>query len=231
MFNLRKWATLTEGSALSYAAARPRVVKFEVNAPGEVMLHLRYPDGAFQQVPNENGLGTQVVEIIPPGAMYFLATVKGRETLETFVDANFELVGEGGTCFLYTADGDDVSSVVLDPVIFTKIAERRARNPEIEAIERRMYLNQQLRLDQQMADMERRYGGLLTAAEERLRHAEIRARERERAAPTGAATAPVEPSAEGDEPAPKQGARSGSDDTASGGKGASADAVKKSGKG
>lgn len=232
MFNLRKWATLSEGSALSYAAARPRVVKFEVNAPSEVMLHIRYPDGAFQSVPNDNGLGTQVVEVIPPGTTFFLATVKGRETLETFVDANFELVGEGGTCYLYTADGDDVSSVVLDPVIFTRIAERRARNPEIEAIERRMYLNQQARLDQQMADMERRYGGLLSAAEERMRHAEARAQERERATPKPPAEAGGGSEGETGQQASEKNARSGSDDKASGGKAdAAPDAKKGSGKG
>lgn len=178
MFNLRKWSTLTEGTALSWSSKRPRVVKFEVNSPAEVSLHLRYPDGVFYQEPaGYDGEAGTVHEIVAPGTTFFLALVRGRDTIETFVDANFEVLSEGGGCYVYTADGDDVHSVVLEPVIFTRIAERKARNPEIEAIERRMYLNQQRRLDQQLADMERRYGAVLSAAEERAVHAEKRARE------------------------------------------------------
>lgn len=135
MFNLRKWTEMTEGTAVSFAGTRPRIVNLEVNAPSEVCLYLKYPES---------------------DETYFLALVRGRDKIETYVDGAFEVLSEGGVCYIYTADGDDISSVVLEPVIFTRIAERRARNPELEAIERRMFLNQQKRLDAQMAEFDRR---------------------------------------------------------------------------
>lgn len=231
MFNLRKWSTLSEGTALSWAGSRPRVVKFEVNSPGDVTLHLRYPEGVYKRTPGVDGEAGTVEEILAPGTTFFLALVRGRETIETFVDGPFEVLAEGGGCYVYTADGDDISSVVLDPVIFTRIAERRARNPEIEAIERRMFLNQERRLAQQMEDMERRYGAVLTAVEERARNAEIRASTRERAASENVAPVAGASDAEVGKQTSGADAGLGSDDKASGGKGASTDAGKKSGKG
>lgn len=170
MFNLRKWTEVREGSALSFHSERARIVKFELNSPGEVLLHIRYPNAIMRS--DDAG---HSFELVPAGATFFLGLVKGREALETFVEGQFDLLVEGGTVYVFTADGDDVHAVVVEPVIFTRIAERRARNPELEAIERRMYLNQERRLAAQMEDMDRRYGALLTAAEEKARHAEVRA--------------------------------------------------------
>lgn len=230
MFNLRKWTELSDGGALSFHSTRARLVKLELNSPGPVKLHIRYPDGVYarDEVANDGS----VVEVIAPGTDYFLGKIDGRETLETWVDGQFDLFVEGGTCFVFTADGDDVHAVVLDPVIFTRIAERRARNPELEAIERRMYLNQERRLAAQMEDMERRYGAALSDLEERAVHAERRAIARERAA-----AASVEAAASGseqavDEQALDKDAGPGSDDKATGRKAAAdPDAKKGSGKG
>lgn len=231
MFNLRKWSELRDGGALSYKSVRARIVKFDINCATEVSLHLRYPEGAYAtRAASDIAESAAVDEIIAPGTTFFLALVKGRETIETFVDGQVELLAVGGNCYVYTADGDDVSSVVLEPVIFTRIAERKARNPELEAIERRMYLNQEKRLQQQMADMDRRYGRLLSAAEERVHHAERKSRERPTAEAAAAAEAGLGASV--DKQASDKDAGSGSDDKATGGKAAAApDAKKGSGKG
>lgn len=189
MFNLREWTEIADGGSLSFHSARPRIVRFEVNTPDEVLMHICYPDGIYVTHPPENiGEAGSTEEVLEPGTVQFLAKVTGRETIETFVEGAFDLVVQGGTLYVFTADGTEVHATVTDPIIFTKIAERKARNPELERIERRMYLNQERRMQQQADDMERRYGRLLTAAEERVRHAEQRATAKP-AAPT-ADTAP-----------------------------------------
>lgn len=224
MFNLRKWTTLAEGAGLSFKSMRARVVKLDVNSETEVSLYIQYPDGVFTYDID----GTVVEEVVAPGSTYFLALVKGRDTLETFVDGKFDLLVQGGNLAVYTADGDDVHATVVDPVIFTRIAERKARNPELEAIERRMYLNQERRLASQMADMDRRYGALLSAAEERVHHAERKSRER--AAADAAAAAAAGGASATDKQASGKDAGSGQDDKAAGGK-ASADPDAKKGSG
>lgn len=226
-FNVRKWKILQEGTALLFSSTKARLVKFEVNAPTEVRLHLRYPEGVYTKAQ-----GQPVDEVIPPGTSYFLALVKGRETLETFVDGKFELVVEGGSVHVYTADGTDTHVVVLDPVIFTKIAERRARNPQLEAIERRMYINQERRMNAQLAAMEERYGAVLTAAEERARNAEARTRQRQAPAASVTTSPETQSGDDAQEQAPVTGDGSGSGDKSAGKSGeASGAKAGKSGKG
>ena len=124
LFNLDKWTALAEGSSLAFVNPRPRTVRLEVNAPVKSALYVADADGEVR----------------------FLALVEGRDTIEFNSTGSFNLTVEGADVHVYTADGDDISAVVLAPRIFTKIAERRRRNPELERIAALMQANMERRL-------------------------------------------------------------------------------------
>lgn len=145
MFNLDKWLLLKEGETITFPSRRPRTVKVEVNAPQSVCLYVRDGDK-----PNQ-----------------FLALVEGRDTVEFSSAGDFSLSVEEGSIWVYSADGDHVHAVVEDPVIFTRIAERRTRNPELEYITHVMQSNLERRLAQQADELER-----AIVARERAREAQ-----------------------------------------------------------
>lgn len=132
IFNVDKWATLEVGKSIGFPSHRPRVVRLETNSRDEVALYLATDDDEIR----------------------FLALVKGRETVEFVSPGKFALLCEGGSVNLYTADGDDISFVNLAPVIFTKIAERRKRSPELEYIAAMMQANLNRRMEQQRNELE-----------------------------------------------------------------------------
>lgn len=134
MFNLSKWQVLRKGEALQFVNPRPRNVRIEVNAPTASRLYIVTEDGDLQ----------------------FLARVEGRDTIEFGTDGAFDLTTEDDEVAVYTADGDDISMRVIAPVIFTKIANRRPRNPELEAIAARMAENMERRLAHTAAEFERK---------------------------------------------------------------------------
>lgn len=139
LFNLSKWAVLEEGKAISFKGSKPRLVRLEVNSPGEVFLY----------VAQESDI---TVDSDPE--VIFLARVCGRDTLEWHVaGGGFTLMVEGGSCNVYTIDGDDPSYRNLTPTIFTKIVERRPRNPEFERMAALMQLNVERRLLQQKQEL------------------------------------------------------------------------------
>lgn len=133
MFNLDKWTRLDKGKGLEFTNPRPRNVRLEVNSPVKAALHV----------------------IDEHGEDHFLALVEGRETVEFGTTGAFSLTSDA-ECNVYTADGADISSVVVEPVILTKIAERRARNPELEYLQRVMYENMERRIAATEADFARR---------------------------------------------------------------------------
>lgn len=132
MFNLDKWERLKEGEGLEFSNPRPRNVRLEVNAPVRTALYV----------------------VDPEGEVHFLALVEGRDTVEWGSSGAFQLTVEGADVMVYTADGADIAQRVIAPVIFTKIAERRRRNPELEYIAHQMQLNMERRLEQQAGELE-----------------------------------------------------------------------------
>lgn len=134
MFNLTKWRGIEEGEVITFADTRPRTVRLEVNAPTEVQLFIGSGDAD----------------------MDFLALVKGRDVIEFSAEGAFSLTVDGGMCNIYTADGDDISVHAVDPVSFTRIVERRQRNPELEHMMMVMQINVEKRLAQQAEDFQLR---------------------------------------------------------------------------
>ena len=142
IFNLGKWFELPRDARLQFTTDRPRTVRFEVNAPVETRLYVATDIGAQAD-----------------GLCRFLALVKGRDTIEFSADGAFSLLADDDgqeAVWVFTADGDDVSIQLDAPETFTKIVERRRRNPELEYMVAVMERNVNARLAQQAAEFERR---------------------------------------------------------------------------
>lgn len=134
LFNVTKWRRLCEGQAVPFPSERPRVVRLEVNAPRAVGLYILD---------------------VPSGEMVFLARCEGRDTVEFHVGGAFSLVADGEV-YLYTPQGETIHHVNEDPEIYTRITERRQRNPELDAIARAMNLNIERRLAAQRDEFNER---------------------------------------------------------------------------
>ncbi|WP_234887325.1 hypothetical protein [Agrobacterium pusense] len=127
----------------------------------------------------------------------FLVTVQpGVDTVEFSALGTFRVYAEEGSgAVLYqSADLEPTFSEIVDPVIFTKIANRRHRNPELEEIMFRMNQNLEARLAQQAHEFE--------AALERRRMEE----ENGRSAETVLSNAPGAVAGSGGTEVPAQGA-------------------------
>ncbi|WCK79740.1 hypothetical protein [Agrobacterium fabrum] len=91
------------------------------------------------------------------GQERFLVTMQpGVDTVEFSAAGEFRVYAEEGSgAVLYqSADLEPTFSEIVDPVIFTKIANRRHRNPELEEIMFRMNQNLEARLAQQAFEFE-----------------------------------------------------------------------------
>lgn len=131
--NFSRWVQLADGQRIDFNSEKARIVRLDVNAPSEVCLYIVNEDEEA----------------------FFLALVKGRDTIEFHSEGRFGLTVDGGVVNLYTVDGDDTSIKVLAPVIFTKIAERRRRNPELEAMVATMERNLNRRMEAQAGEIAR----------------------------------------------------------------------------
>lgn len=79
----------------------------------------------------------------------------GLETVEFYLAGDFTIVSdEGGDVLFWCADYEPAFVEVLDPEIFTKIATRQARNPELEEIMYRAQLNMERRFAAQEQEIE-----------------------------------------------------------------------------
>lgn len=149
LFNINKWTRLMAGNQLDLPGDRLRLVRLHVNTPAET--HLSY--------------------ISDDGEVLFLAAVYGRDTVEFMTDGRVSILTDTDDTFIYTADGEQVHQIVEAPESFTRIMEKRARNPELERIAALMNQNMSMRLQAQAAE----YEGILErrfAAREALLKAE-----------------------------------------------------------
>lgn len=132
IYNVDKWWKVSQGEALEFPNEKIRNVRLEVNTPNRSALW--------------------VIDVATE-TVYFLALVEGRQTVEFGTTGKMALSVEGGDVWIYTADSDDVSTIVLAPQIFTKIYERRRRNPEFELMVHKMQENMERRLAQQANEL------------------------------------------------------------------------------
>lgn len=161
LFNLTKWSFLEEGQAIVYHNPKRRTVILDVNCPDEVSFYVRMStedieeDPARQDDVKHNRLrpGADRDAINP---VVFLAVCKGRDQLEFAVEGEFSLMVEGGNAYVYTQDSSDISFKEEAPLIFTRIANRRQRNPQQEWIEYKLRENQRRMFEQLAAESDRR---------------------------------------------------------------------------
>lgn len=98
----------------------------------------------------------------------FLCTVgPGMETLEFNVAGSFKVYAEKGSGIVHfqSADLEPTHVEVVDPVIFTKIAQRRHRNPELEEMMYRMQANMERRFAAQADELQALYARQLQEVE------------------------------------------------------------------
>lgn len=137
LFNINKWVVLSEGKAIQFKDERPRVVRVEVNAPEAAILYIVQGSKSRKE------------------DCRFLARVLGRDTLEFHVSGSFSLHVEGAPLSYYSVDGDNIAFVDEAPEIYTRIHERRARNPELEYMQWKMQENMERRLAAQADEIRR----------------------------------------------------------------------------
>ena len=132
LFNVHKWFVLEAGKALNFENHLARRVRLDVNAPAPA----------------------QLFYVTGNGEVTFLAAVSGRDVIEfASHGGDFAIQCEGNDVWLYTIDGEDVSFSNPGAVVFTKIVERRARNPELELMQHMMNRNLELRLEAQRNEL------------------------------------------------------------------------------
>lgn len=152
---------------------------------------------AFYRV---HGDDEQLLAVVPAGV----------ETIEFSAGGDVSIIAlprDDGQVWYQTADVEPTYSTVVDPVIFTKIANRRHRNPELEEMMYRMQLNVERRLAAQAEEFE--------AALERRRQEEEHGRPTETLvsdAPGTAAGSGVEEVRASEPAAPEPGETSGGSD-------------------
>lgn len=145
IYNVENWVVIEPGQVLEYPADRPRLVRLEVNAAAESQLYML-------NASNE---------------AFFLALVKGRDTIEFVSSGKFSLSVAENACSVYTVDGSNISHTVEAPVSFTRIVERRRRNPELEIIAAQMAANMNRIIEQQANEREAEYARRERAREQR----------------------------------------------------------------
>lgn len=90
-------------------------------------------------------------------ASRFLTSVgPGLNTVEFSAAGRFQIMAEpdAGAVQYQTAEAEPTHSVVADPAIFTRLAQRRHRNPEMEEMMYRVQLNVERRLAKQASEIE-----------------------------------------------------------------------------
>lgn len=164
MYALTDWVSVPAGGSVGFDNPKPRNVRVEVMLEQPAVVNI--------------ATDTDGVSV----ACY----VTGRETIEFWADGPYVL-GSASNMYVYTSDLERVHIENEGGESYTRIVERRQRNPELEAMERRMHENMQRMLAQTQAERD--------AALERRIQIEMRRRdeqrERERATVASPAVDPV----------------------------------------
>lgn len=214
MWNLSKWLYVGEGRAIPFPNTRRRTVVLEVNCPAPMDFYVLQPEKRVFGNPeaeadvkagrNERDwmraaynadplpeLAESGLDVPTSGrTVRFLAACRaGRDQLEFAVDGSFELIAVGGDAYVFTRDSQLVHTVIADKEIYTRIANRRQRNPHLELIMFQMKRNQMEFQAQLQAETDRRIKAIERGAKERY------AKGRDQRA--GVARAREEPSGEG----------------------------------
>lgn len=135
MMDLRKWQPLAEGEVARFHKENARTVRIDVNTTHPVLLYVAQKDEDAE----------------------FLCKVDGRDRVEFSVDGPFDLTADGGEVRFYTVDGADFTMEKVDHDSFTRIVQRRERNPEMERMMYLMHQNTEKRIATTIHELEASY--------------------------------------------------------------------------
>ena len=115
-----------------------RRVRLHFNVEAETAVYRSFGDTDDEQLLSVVGPGLETIEFSAAGEIRFFCVPRLEDAQVWF----------------QTADDEPTFSRVLDPVVFTKIANRRHRNPEVEAMMQTMQINMERRFAQQAAEFD-----------------------------------------------------------------------------
>ena len=170
---LTRWRALAQGEVLTLPEGNSRRIRLEVNSPGRAPFYI----------------------VDSPTQMRFLAAPVGRDVIEFTAEGAVDITTGGDDVWIYTAELEPTYTVIEDAEVFTQIATRAARNPDMEHMMYLQQLNVERRMAQLQADMEASIDKTYNAGRD------YAARE------AASATEPVRPEPDGD-----GGASTGSDE-------------------
>lgn len=137
--SLDRWALLPSEKSL-VLSGKPgggeRRVRISFNVAEFTRAYVATPDGEERLLAVLRP-GLETVEFIAPGVLH----------VRTDAEAEAEV-------WVCTAETEPTYVEIIDPVIFTRIANRRHRNPELEEMMYRMQMNMERRLAQQAGEIE-----------------------------------------------------------------------------
>lgn len=137
LHNLSKWRVLKAGDAIAFAGEQDRKVRIEVNCEFPTRFDVVHGDGDRTSVT-------------------FLAVVVGMETLEfTAPGETYLTATSDGEVWYFTNEGDQTATD-RKAQSFTKVMNRRSRNPDLERMMFKMEQNTMRRLAMMAEEVEAR---------------------------------------------------------------------------
>lgn len=170
--SLSRWLRLPAGDVLTLKGDAQRRIRLQVNSPKRISLW----------IVNDHGEPT------------FLASPVGRDVVEFAAGGDVRLTTDDDDVYVYTAESEPTFTIFEDAEIFTKIAERRARNPDLEYLMQQQQINMDRRMSVLAGELNNRVneayeaGRMAHAVDTRAAAAQNDAGQAERNADTGAST-------------------------------------------
>jgi len=131
-----RWLSLKPGTSLMLKGLDARTIRIDVNAIDKARLFLTDQE---------------------TGEERFLATVIGNDRVEFVAAGNVCVTTPDTDVYVYTSELEEVHMHFEGAEIYTRIAERIARNPELEYVLERQALNFERRFQQMATDIENQY--------------------------------------------------------------------------
>lgn len=143
--NLDKWKRVESGEIIVFAGEKLRRIRLQLNTSARTNVHVLGADAVPQ----------------------FIGTVDGFDVIDFQYQGDLELLmASEGEVWLYSGEMEFTAKVIEDAESFTKVYERKARNPDLEYMLHRMQATQEQRIAQLADVYERRFESLVSSYEQ-----------------------------------------------------------------
>lgn len=132
--SLSRWMPLKVGDTLVLEGDIHRRIRLHVNSPKRSSLFFVNEDGEVQ----------------------FLAAPVGRDVVEFAAAGTLKISTDDEDVYVYSSETEQTCTIIPDAETFTKIAERAARNPDIEYLMHQQQINLNRRFALLERDLEQR---------------------------------------------------------------------------